>query len=92
MVYVIYDGLYLFGGFFMVIGEGVIIGYGVVIYVCIIEDYCLIGMYVIVFDGVVVKKYGFVGVGSLVLLGKVVGECELWLGNFVKCVCLFSDK
>ena len=92
VVHVTHDGPYSPGGFPTVIGEGVTIGHGAVIHACTIEDYCLIGMHATVLDGAVVKKYGFVGAGSLVPPGKVVGERELWLGNPAKCVRLLSDK
>ena len=59
---------------------------------CTIGDYCMIGMHATVMDGAVVQKYGFVGAGSLVSPGKVVGERELWLGNPARFVRLLSDR
>jgi carbonic anhydrase/acetyltransferase-like protein (isoleucine patch superfamily) len=79
-------------GFPCLIGEGVTIGHAAVVHACTIGDYCLIGMHATVLDGAVVKKYGFVGAGSLIPPGKVVGERELWLGNPAKFVRLLSDR
>jgi carbonic anhydrase/acetyltransferase-like protein (isoleucine patch superfamily) len=79
-------------GFPCLIGEGVTIGHAAVVHACTIGDYCLIGMHATVMDGAVVKKYGFVGAGSLIPPGKVVGERELWLGNPARFVRLLSDK
>jgi carbonic anhydrase/acetyltransferase-like protein (isoleucine patch superfamily) len=92
VVHVTHDGPYSPGGFPTLVGEGVTIGHGAVIHACTIEDYCLIGMHSTVLDGAVVKKYGFVGAGSLIPPGKVVGERELWLGNPAKFVRLLADK
>lgn len=92
IVHVTHDGPYSPGGFPTLIGEGVTIGHAAVIHACTIEDYCLIGMHATVLDGAVVKKYGFVGAGSLVPPGKVVGERELWLGNPAQCVRSLTDK
>jgi carbonic anhydrase/acetyltransferase-like protein (isoleucine patch superfamily) len=92
VVHVTHDGPYSPGGFPTLVGEGVTIGHGAVIHACTIEDYCLIGMHSTVLDGAVVKKYGFVGAGSLIPPGKVVGERELWLGNPAKFVRLLTDK
>lgn len=92
IVHVTHDGPYSPGGFPTLIGAGVTIGHGAVIHACTIEDYCLIGMHATVLDGAVVKKHGFVGAGSLVPPGKVVGEGELWLGNPAQCVRRLSDK
>lgn len=92
IVHVTHDGPYSPGGFPTLIGEGVTIGHAAVIHACTIEDYCLIGMHATVLDGAVVKKYGFVGAGSLVPPGKVVGERELWLGNPAQRVRVLTDK
>lgn len=92
VVHVTHDGPYSPGGFPTVIGEGVTVGHGAVIQACTIGDYCLIGMHATVLDGAVVQKYGFVGAGSLIPPGKVVGERELWLGNPARCVRLLSDR
>ena len=92
VVHVTHDGPYSPGGFPTLVGEGVTIGHGAVIHACTIEDYCLIGMHSTVLDGAVVKKYGFVGAGSLIPPGKVVGERELWLGNPARFVRLLTDR
>jgi carbonic anhydrase/acetyltransferase-like protein (isoleucine patch superfamily) len=92
VVHVTHDGPYSPGGFPTLVGEGVTIGHGAVIHACTIEDYCLIGMHSTVLDGAVVKKYGFVGAGSLIPPGKIVGERELWLGNPARFVRLLTDK
>jgi carbonic anhydrase/acetyltransferase-like protein (isoleucine patch superfamily) len=92
VVHVTHDGPYSPGGFPTLIGAGVTIGHGAVIHACTIEDDCLIGMHATVLDGAVVKKYGFVGAGSLIAPGKVVGERELWLGNPARLVRLLSDR
>lgn len=92
VVHVTHDGPYSPGGFPTLVGEGVTIGHGAVIHACTIEDYCLIGMHATVLDGAVVKKYGFVGAGSLIPPGKVVGERELWLGNPARFVRQLTDR
>jgi carbonic anhydrase/acetyltransferase-like protein (isoleucine patch superfamily) len=92
IVHVTHDGPYSPGGLPTVVGEGVTIGHAAVIHACTIEDYCLIGMHATVLDGAVVKKHGFVGAGSVIPPGKVVGERELWLGNPARLVRVLSDK
>ena len=92
VVHVTHDGPYSPGGFPTLIGEGVTVGHAAVIHACTIGDYCLIGMHATVLDGAVVEKYGFVGAGSLIPPGKVVGERELWLGNPAKFVRRLSDR
>lgn len=92
VVHVTHDGPYSPGGRPTIIGEGVTVGHGAVIHACTIEDYCLIGMHATVLDGATVRKYGFVGAGSVIPPGKVVGERELWLGNPAKFVRLLSDE
>src|ERR1700758_3746421 len=92
IVHVTHDGPYSPGGFPTLIGEGVTIGHAAVVHACTTEDYCLIGMHATVLDGAVVKKYGFVGAGSVLPPGKVVGERELWLGNPAQRVRLLTDK
>ena len=92
IVHVTHDGPYSPGGFPTIIGEDVTVGHGAVIHACTIEDFCLIGMGSTVLDGATIKKYGFVGAGSVIPPGKVVGARELWLGNQAKFVRLLSDK
>ncbi|HEY9132218.1 MAG TPA: gamma carbonic anhydrase family protein [Dyella sp.] len=92
VVHVTHDGRYTPGGRPTIVGEGVTVGHGAVIHACTIEDYCLIGMHATVLDGATVRKYGFVGAGSVIPPGKVVGERELWLGNPAKFVRLLSDE
>lgn len=92
VVHVTHDGPYSPGGMPTVVGEGVTIGHGAVIHACTIEDYCLIGMHATVLDGARVKRYGFVGAGSVIPPGKVVGERELWLGNPARCVRLIDER
>jgi carbonic anhydrase/acetyltransferase-like protein (isoleucine patch superfamily) len=91
IVHVTHDGPYSPGGFPTIVGEGVTIGHAAVIHACTIEDYCLIGMHATVLDGAIVKRYGFVGAGSVIPPGKVVGERELWLGNPARFVRLLTD-
>ena len=92
VVHVTHDGPYSPGGFPTVIGEDVTVGHAVVLHACTIEDCCLIGMHATVLDGAVIKKYGFVGAGSVIPPGKVVGERELWVGNPARFVRLLSDR
>ncbi|MDE1893480.1 MAG: gamma carbonic anhydrase family protein [Pseudomonadota bacterium] len=91
IVHVAHEGPYG-PGFPCLIGEGVTIGHAAVVHACTIGDYCMIGMHATVMDGAVVHKYGFVGAGSLVSPGKVVGERELWLGNPARFVRLLSER
>jgi carbonic anhydrase/acetyltransferase-like protein (isoleucine patch superfamily) len=92
IVHVTHDGPYSPGGLPTLIGAEVTIGHAAVIHACTIEDCCLIGMHASVLDGAVVRKYGFVGAGSVIPPGKVVGERELWLGNPARFVRLLSDR
>lgn len=91
IIHVTHDGPYSPGGFPTIIGDDVTIGHGAVIHACTIEDACLIGMHATVLDGAIVKKHGFVGAGTVITPGKVVGERELWLGNPGKLVRVLSD-
>ncbi len=92
IIHVSHDGPYSPGGSPCLIGEGVTIGHAAVVHACTLEDYCLIGMHATVLDGAVVRRHGFVGAGSVIAPGKVVGERELWLGNPARCVRLLSDR
>ena len=92
IVHVTHDGPFSPGGYPTIIGENVTIGHAAVIHACTIEDCCLIGMHATVLDGATVKKYGFVGAGSVIPPGKVVGERELWLGNPARFVRVLSDR
>ena len=92
VVHVSHDGPHAkLGGFATVIGEDVTIGHKAIIHACRIEDAVLVGMGAVVLDGAVVKKHGFVGAGTLIAPGKVVGEGELWLGNPGRKVRMLSD-
>ena len=92
VVHVSHDGPHAkLGGFATVIGEDVTIGHKAIIHACRIEDAVLIGMGAIVLDGAIIKKHGFVGAGTLIAPGKIVGEGELWLGNPGKKVRMLSD-
>jgi carbonic anhydrase/acetyltransferase-like protein (isoleucine patch superfamily) len=91
IIHVTHDGPYTPGGFPTLIGADVTIGHGAVVHACTIEDACLIGMHATVLDGATVKKHGFVGAGSVIPPGKVVGERELWLGNPARMVRVLSD-
>ncbi len=92
VVHVSHDGPHAkLGGFATVIGEDVTIGHKAIVHACRIENAVLIGMGAIVLDGAVVKKHGFVGAGALIAPGKIVGECELWLGNPAKKVRILND-
>ena len=92
IVHVTHDGPYSPGGLPTIIGADVTVGHGAVIHACTIEDFCLIGMGSTVLDGATIKTYGFVGAGSVIPPGKVVGERELWLGNPAKFVRRLSDQ
>lgn len=92
IVHVTHDGPYSPGGFPCLIGSGVTIGHGAVIHACTISDGCLIGMHATVLDGAFIGEYGFVGAGSLLAPGKVVGACELWVGNPARFVRKLSDR
>ena len=78
-------------GFPCLIGEGVTVGHAAVVHACTIGNYCMIGMHATVMDGAVVHDYGFVGAGSLIAPGKVVGERELWMGSPARFVRVLSD-
>lgn len=73
------------------IGEGVTIGHAAVVHACTIGNYALIGMHATVLDGARIEAYGFVGAGSLIAPGKVVGQGELWLGNPARRARMLSD-
>ncbi|GGZ67763.1 gamma carbonic anhydrase family protein [Lysobacter xinjiangensis] len=92
VIHVSHDGPHAkLGGFATRIGDDVTIGHKAVIHACVIEDAVLIGMGAIVLDGAVVRKHGFVGAGTVVPPGKVVGEGELWLGNPGRKVRMLRD-
>ena len=91
IIHVTHDGPYTPGGFPTLIGDDVTIGHGALLHACTIEDGCLIGMHATVLDGATVKKNAFVGAGTLIPPGKVVGERELWLGNPGRFVRVLSD-
>ncbi|MDQ3039408.1 MAG: gamma carbonic anhydrase family protein [Pseudomonadota bacterium] len=92
VVHVSHDGPHAkLGGFATVIGDDVTIGHKAIIHACRIEDAVLIGMGAIVLDGAVIRKHGFVGAGTLIAPGKIVGEGELWLGNPGKKARMLSD-
>jgi carbonic anhydrase/acetyltransferase-like protein (isoleucine patch superfamily) len=86
VLHVTHDGPYTPGGFPLVIGADVTVGHGAILHACTVEDACLIGMHATVLDGAVVRKHAFVAAGAVVAPGKVVGECELWMGNPARCV------
>ena len=92
ILHVTHDGPWTLGGFPCVLGEGVTVGHGAVIHACTIEDYCLIGMHATVLDGATVRRYGFVGAGSVIPPGKMVGARELWLGSPAKCARVLSEQ
>lgn len=92
IIHVTHDGHYSPGGFPTIIGNDVTVGHAAVIHACTIEDACLIGMHATVLDGATVKKHGFVGAGSVVAPGKIVGEGELWLGNPARCVRKLGER
>ena len=92
VIHVSHDGPHAkLRGFATRIGDDVTIGHKAVIHACVIEDAVLIGMGAIVLDGAVVRKHGFVGAGTVVPPGKVVGEGELWLGNPGRKVRMLTD-
>lgn len=86
VLHVTHDGPYSPGGRPCLIGAGVTIGHGAVVHACTVGDHVLIGMHATVLDGVVIERHGFIGAGSVVTPGKVVGEGELWVGNPARCV------
>lgn len=92
VVHVTHDGLYSPGGFPCLIGNGVTIGHGAVVHACTLGDGCLIGMHATVLDGASIGEFGFIGAGSLLAPGKVVGAGELWVGNPARFVRKLSDR
>ena len=92
IIHVSHHSPYSKGAYPTLVGEDVTVGHGAILHACTIEDGCLIGMGASVLDGATVKKYGFVGAGSLVPPGKVVGEAELWIGNPARRVRKLDDK
>ena len=75
VIHVSHDGPHAkLGGFATVIGADCTIGHKAIVHACRIEDACLIGMGSTVLDGAVVRKHGFLGAGSLLTPGKVMGE------------------
>lgn len=92
IIHVSHHSPYNKAGYPTIVGEDVTVGHGAILHACTIEDGCLIGMGASVLDGATVKKYGFVGAGSLVPPGKVVGEAELWIGNPARFVRRLDDK
>lgn len=92
IVHVTHDGVYTPAGFPTVIGDDVTIGHAAVIHACTIENACLIGMHATILDGVVIRKHGFVGAGSVIAPGKTVHERELWVGNPARKVRELSDQ
>jgi carbonic anhydrase/acetyltransferase-like protein (isoleucine patch superfamily) len=92
IVHVTHDGPYSPGGSPCIIGMGVTIGHGAVVHACTIGDGCLIGMHATVLDGARIGNYGFVGAGSLLAPGKVVGVGELWVGNPARFVRKLSER
>jgi carbonic anhydrase/acetyltransferase-like protein (isoleucine patch superfamily) len=92
VLHVTHDGPFTPGGYPLIIGADVTIGHGVILHACTIQDTCLIGMGARLLDGVIVKKYAFVGAGALITPGKIVGEGELWLGNPARMVRRLSDR
>jgi carbonic anhydrase/acetyltransferase-like protein (isoleucine patch superfamily) len=92
IVHVTHDGPYTPGGIPTLIGADVTIGHGAVIHACTLEDACLIGMKAVVLDGATVRRHGFLGAGSVLAPGKVVGEGELWLGSPARRVRALSER
>lgn len=80
------------GGLPCLIGDDVTVGHGAILHACTIEDTVLIGMGARVLDGAVIKRHGYVGAGSLVPPGKVVGEAELWVGSPARFVRRLTDR
>ena len=92
VIHVSHDGPHAkLGGFATVIGADCTIGHKAIVHACRIEDACLIGMGSTVLDGAVVRKHGFLGAGSLLTPGKVMGEGEMWLGSPAKFARKLSD-
>ncbi len=92
VIHVSHDGPHAkLGGFATVIGADVTIGHKAIVHACRIEDACLVGMGSTVLDGAVMQKHGFLGAGSLLTPGKVMGEGEMWLGSPAKFARRLSD-
>ena len=92
VIHVSHDGPHAkLGGFATVIGADVTIGHKAIVHACRIEDACLVGMGSTVLDGAVIQRHGFLGAGSLLTPGKVMGEGEMWLGSPAKFARKLSD-
>lgn len=92
VIHVSHDGPHArLGGFATVIGADVTIGHKAIVHACRIEDACLVGMGSTVLDGAVIQRHGFLGAGSLLTPGKVVGPGEMWLGSPAKFARRLSD-
>ena len=92
VIHVSHDGPHAkLGGFATVIGADVTIGHKAIVHACRIEDACLVGMGSTVLDGAVIQRHGFLGAGSLLTPGKVMGEGEMWLGSPAKFARRLSD-
>ena len=74
------------------IGDNITIGHMTLIHACTLEDNSFIGMHATIMDNAIVQEWGFVGAGSLVTPGKVVGKYELWAGVPAKFVRKITDE